>query len=286
MSSSRYLSTAETAALLGVSVATVKRWADENILPAHKTPKGHRKILRGELERMVRARQIPCANPGTPVQIPDAAALGESLHAALLRDDVDEVRRLLMQAYQGGMLLADLADDVIAPVMDRIGHQWESAGIDVYQEHRATQLVLHGLHQVRGLLDRDSPADKPLALGGCMEGDHYLLATLLVEMVLLQLGWRAINLGPNTPVDSFRKAMDEHCPRLVWVSASYLPDEARFVNDFNQLAEECRRRDVLLALGGRALNDALCTRLRYTTFGHRLRHLARFSEQSGVPARS
>jgi hypothetical protein len=70
------------------------------------------------------------------------------------------------------------------------------------------------------------------------------------------------------------------------VSVSYLPDEARFVSDFNQLAEECRRAEVLLALGGRALNDALCTRLRYTTFGHRLRHLARFSEQSGVPARS
>lgn len=286
MSSSRYLSTAETAALLGVSVATVKRWADENILPAHKTPKGHRKILRGELERMVRARQIPCANPGTPVQMQDTPSLRESLHAALLGDDVDEVRRLLLSAYQGGMLIADLADDVIAPVMDRIGHQWESAGIDVFQEHRATQLVLHGLHQIRALLDQDSPADKPLALGGGFEGDHYLLATLLVEMVLLQLGWRAINLGPNTPADSFRKAVDEHRPRLVWVSVSYLPDETRFVGDFNLLAEECRQRDILLALGGRALSDDLCTQLRYTTFGHRLRHLARFSEQSGVPPRS
>lgn len=49
------LTTRQAAALLGVSVSTVKRWADEGLLACEYTPGGHRRIRRAAVEELQRA---------------------------------------------------------------------------------------------------------------------------------------------------------------------------------------------------------------------------------------
>ena len=48
------LTTAEVAALLGVTVTTVKRWSDQGLLRCAKTAGKHRRFSRFEVERFRR----------------------------------------------------------------------------------------------------------------------------------------------------------------------------------------------------------------------------------------
>ena len=51
--------TAQAARLLGVSVATVVNWIDDGKLKAHKTPGGHRRILRDDLVAFAHHYEMP-----------------------------------------------------------------------------------------------------------------------------------------------------------------------------------------------------------------------------------
>jgi MerR family transcriptional regulator, light-induced transcriptional regulator len=279
-STTQYISTVQAAEALGVSVSTVKRWVDEGVLPAHRTAGGHRKLLRAEVLALARQGDLPRRDlaglmlDGPKRRSLDLEALGEVFLAALLRGDAGEVRGVFRQAYGTGVSVEALADRVIAPVMQTIGHEWERDRIDVWREHRATQLCAAAIHDLLPELQARAERGRPIAIGGAPEADPYQLASLLAQLVLLDAGWEAVNLGPNTPFASFIKAMEELRPRLIWISASYLPDAAAFVAGYQEFYRAAAKAGVAVAVGGQALAEPIRSRMLYTAYGDGLSHLA------------
>jgi excisionase family DNA binding protein len=280
---SPYLSTVQAAEALGVSVSTVKRWVDEGVLPAHKTAGGHRKLLRAEVLALARQGDVPrgdlgalnAAWPRHPGD--DLGAVESALVEALVQGRGAEVSGIVRRAYGSGVAIETLADRVVAPAMAKVGHDWEAARIDVWQEHRGTQLLAAALYDLKGELEARSERNRPVAVGGAPEGDPYLLATLLAQLVLLDAGWEAVNLGPNTPLPSLTRALRELRPRLLWLSASYLEDTAGFIAAYRDLYRAAEGQGVAVAVGGRALAEPIRSAVPYTTYGDGLGHLAAFA---------
>jgi MerR family transcriptional regulator, light-induced transcriptional regulator len=280
---SPYLSTVQAAEALGVSVSTLKRWVDAGVLPAHRTAGGHRKLLRAEVLAFARQGTMPrsdlaalgAGSPGDRGTDLEAVAAG-SLDA-LLRGQGAEFTAIIGHAYRSGVAIETLADRVIAPVMARVGHEWETARIDVWQEHRGTQLCAAALYDLKDELEARAEGNRPLAVGGATEGDPYLLATVLAQLVLLDAGWEAVQLGPNTPLKSLTKALDDLRPRLVWLSVSHLVDTPSFIAAYRDFYQTAERKDVAVAIGGRALTTEIRSALPYTTYGDGMSHLAAFA---------
>jgi excisionase family DNA binding protein len=279
-----YVSTPQAAQALGVSVSTVKRWVDEGRLPAHKTAGGHRKLLRADVLALARQGELPCHDltelfPAADVRRQlDDQRLATALQRSLLSGRTEDVRGLVRRAYRSGVPVERLADQAIAPAMRHIGHEWESARIDVWHEHRGSQLCLGALHELRAEVARRADRHRPVALGGAPSGDPYELATLLAQIVLLDAGWNAVNLGPDTPFENLLRAARELKPRLIWLSVSQVSDAPAFLREYRSFYRAAAPLGAAIAVGGRALTDALRAELPYTTHGDGLTHLAAFAQ--------
>jgi MerR family transcriptional regulator, light-induced transcriptional regulator len=282
-SEQQYISTAQAARALGVSISTVKRWVDEEVLPAHRTPGGHRKLLRAEVLTLARSGDLPRSDlaelvlPGKSKTPVDAGGIVPLLAAAVLRGDGAETRALIQRAYWSGMPIEELADRVIAPVMEKVGDDWETGCIDVWHEHRSLQVIAAAIYELLPEIERRTERARPVALGAAPEGDPYLLPTLLAQMVLLDAGWEAINLGPNTPLGSLFNSMRQLQPKLIWVSVSYLADGQRFIDEYRRFAAAAQRSGIPIAVGGQALGEEIRSQIPYTTYGDGLSHLANFA---------
>lgn len=282
MTDRAFFSPAEVSQALGVSTSTIKRWVDQGVLPAHKTVGGHRKLLRADVLRLVREGTFPHLDL-TRLELPvsagdsDTATLCQRLFESLRQGDIALTRSIIHGAYAAGLPLETLGDEVIAPAMSRLGHYWEEGRIDVMHEHRGTLLCNAVLHELRPALEANAEKDRPVAVGGNPEGDHSLLASLLIQLLLLDAGWDPINLGPNTPMASFCVAIRELKPRLVWLSASYLAEPQKFLRDYREFYDQALSAGVAVAAGGQAFQNSVQGVLPATCYGSCLTDLARFA---------
>ena len=158
-----------------------------------------------------------------------------------------------------------------------LGGKLMTVKIDVMEEHRGSQLCAAVLYELKAVLEKRAGKNRPRAVGGAPENDHSVLPTLLAQMVLLDAGWDAVNLGPNTPFRSLAKAIKDLRPRLLWLSVCHPVAEDEFVRDYRELYQQAEKAGVAVAIGGRALVESLRSRIPYTTYGDGLGHLAAFA---------
>lgn len=296
-----YVSTAQVSAALKVSVSTIKRWVDGGVLPAYRTAGGHRKLLLSDITRLVREGVLPhgdltqlnaLARSSQTTLDPDATsrplipnpnikplAWGQHqtrLMEALKSGDDAAARALVRSVRQNGASFAALGDFLLAPVLHQIGHEWERGEIEVFHEHRASQICASILFELRAERIAASHAPRPLSVGGSPEGDLYLLPTLLCQLVMEESGWQCVQLGPNTPMDSYVRAAIELKPQLVWISLSNGASCEQFLREYGSLWEVAQRDSFAVVLGGQAMSPAMRAQIECTLFGQSFTHLASY----------
>ncbi len=234
----RLLSTRELADALGVSESSLKRWVDSGKISASRTEGGHRRIEISEAMRFIRETRAPLARPEL-LDLPEVAAArarGGGRLSSFLRDgDSAGARGWLMSRYLEGSTIAELADGPIREAMAGLGELWHHDEGGVFVEHRGTAICMEAVAQLRSMIVT-APATAPTAIGGGPAGDPYVLPAQLAAMVITEAGLRAVNLGANTPVGAFAHAVDQHQPKLVWMSISLAlaPARARAISRWLQ----------------------------------------------------
>ena len=253
------LSPKEFAEAIGVSESSMKRWADDGLLRVSRTAGGHRRIALSEAIRFVRERNATLVKPDLlgltdlPQDRPqDVESASERLFHFLQRGMAREARGLVLSLYLSGTSVAEICDGPIRVSMARIGDLWQHDDAGIFVEHRATDICLQALNQLRMTVEPSEGTQ--IAIGGAPARDPYLLPSLAASTVLSSVGFRAINLGADTPTSVLMRAVQQYSPRLVWLSVSTSHDPAGLSSDLTRFAEKLAldAPHTHLAVGGRA----------------------------------
>ncbi len=255
------LSPRDLATAIGVSESSIKRWADDGLLAVARTAGGHRRISRAEAIRFIRDQRLHVADP-VPLGLPEitgaVAVSGGPAHPdagqlfdLLSRGESGLARGLILSVYLQGSSIAEICDQWIAPAMHQLGELWKHSDRGVYIEHRATDVCIHALNQFRSILAEPRP-EAPAAVGGAPAGDIYLIPSLAAAIVLASEGFRAVNLGPDTPLNAIESAVTEYRPRVAWLSISTMPTNPNeFAGAIETLDAHLAQRGVKFIIGGR-----------------------------------
>jgi excisionase family DNA binding protein len=281
----------QIAEALRVSESSIKRWCDRGAIQTIKTLGGHRRIpldsLLSFLESTNRAISDLSAigldsehlrnnksSPTSESNLSDEtdSSLRQYFEDALIRGDEKECRKLLIEWYGRSASFASMSDDLIASTFSRIGELWHNGQLEVFQERRACEMCSRLVHEFRRLFPEPLPSS-PIAIGAAAAGDYYTLPGQLVEVVMREGGWRAVNLGANLPFYTILSAVIAERPKLVWLSVSHITNPDKFVEDYLDFWKSIPR-DVVVVVGGQALTDTIRPRLRYTAHCDTLQQLA------------
>ena len=90
---------------------------------------------------------------------------------------------------------------------------------------------------------------------GTVKGDIHDIGKNLVAMMMEGAGFEVINLGINNPVENYLKAIDEHAPDILGMSALLTTTMPYMKVVIDALIEKGVRNDYVVLVGGAPLNE-------------------------------
>lgn len=274
------LSPKQLAQAVGVSESSMKRWADEGLIHVSRTRGGHRRIPIAEAARFIRDSRLDVVDPAplgmndlaAATEAPPAADPAEAFHRALEDGRAPQARGMIVGMFLQGQPVARIFDEVLAPALNRIGTLYRHGDEGIYIEHRATDICIQTVNQLRSLIVTP-PDNAPRAVGGALSDDPYILPSLMAATVLAAEGFVEVNLGADTPASVLRAAAQRYRAALVWISCATAPDPEQVNESLDRIADHCRWNDSRLVAGGRALEPPV----RLPTSAHQVHTMSELS---------
>jgi excisionase family DNA binding protein len=231
------MSTQEVARLSGVGPTAVKRWTEAGLIRCIRTPGGHRRFDRAEIQQFLRGR----GGDASPVERqPWVGALLEASDPRALEG------LLLAERARAGAWhrVAATAGQALA----KLGELWRAGAVTIVEEHLASERLARALARVGEAIPLDP--DAPRALLACAEGDDHTLGLALAELVLREAGWTTSWAGRRTPIGELRPVLAGGV-RMLAVSASEVSENAlELRRQAEALGRLARTAGVTLVLGG------------------------------------
>jgi MerR family transcriptional regulator, light-induced transcriptional regulator len=253
------LTTRQLAESLGVSESSVKRWIDDGTIAADRTAGGHRRIPMAAAVRFMRRHRM---SPQRPEAMPlsTAPSLGavdseaaDACYEALLSDDAERARAIIMGRYISGADIATIGDGLMRPVFVRLGELWKHDPQGILVEHRAVDTCIRALADLLAWLPT-TPPDAPVSITAAGPGDPYLLPPMLASMTLQEQGYHARNLGPTTPLETIAMAAERYGTVLCSLSVSTSQDRKHHA-DWIRLADRLAASRTRFVVGGRCVES-------------------------------
>ena len=130
-------------------------------------------------------------------QLPDLQRMASQLLSFLVSGDREAARRLILDAFDAGVAIEDLFDEVFQPVLHETGEKWETGEISVGQEKEISFFLRDLIVQLGARSGASVDADGPTVIAACVEGENHELGLRMIATLLRARAYTVHYLGPN-----------------------------------------------------------------------------------------
>ena len=206
-----------------------------------------------ELMKLVRAEQAaaPLAQRPTDDGEGEEKDPGKFLARALVAVQGLDAVSLEEQLVRASIALSQqhLLEEVVQPLMERIGQMWHEGTLRVADEHMASAVVRSFVGNLRAGFQVSATA--PHVVATTPAGQLHEMGALLATVVATSEGWNATFLGPNLPAEEIAGAAAQKGAKAVLLSIVYPGDDPHLGGELVKL-RRLLGDDMALLTGGRA----------------------------------
>lgn len=187
------------------------------------------------------------AAPSSPAA--GAAPPIDACERAILALDAAELYRLLMRAtVELGPVR--FVDDLVTPLLRRIGQACERGSLSVAHEHVASVSIRQALGFLLETL-RVRSAAAPALVAATPQGERHEFGAMMAASVAAMAGWRVAYVGPDLPASDIAIAVRQAGARVLALSIVSLRGGGALAAELKTLREGVGR-DVVIVVGGTA----------------------------------
>ena len=170
-----------------------------------------------------------------------------------LKDEVGEGVRILLQR---GWEPYDVLTKVLVNGMRVVGTDFRDGILFVPEVLLAANAMKGAMEILRPKLAETAAPQFGKILIGTVKGDIHDIGKNLVGMMMEGAGFEVINIGNDNSVEKFLKALDDHEPDIIGMSALLTTTMPYMKTVIDALKERGIRGDYIVMVGGAPLNEA------------------------------
>ncbi len=181
--------------------------------------------------------------------------LTEQMHDDLyngLKEEVAEGTDILLER---GWSANKVLNEALVAGMTIVGIDFRDGILFVPEVLMSANAMKAGMAILKPLLsESDEPAAGKMVIG-TVKGDIHDIGKNLVCMMMEGAGFEVVDLGINTPVESFLEALEEHKPEILGMSALLTTTMPYMKVVIDTMKEKGIRDDYIILVGGAPLNQ-------------------------------
>jgi len=177
----------------------------------------------------------------------DVDSLLSSCIEAVKAYDRKELETILLKA-SSKLSHPALIENLVVPLVYKIGDLWHEGIIRVANEHLATASIRSFL---ANMIEQNEPSENaPIIISATPRGQDHELGAMIVGVTAAPLGWKVIYLGPNLPVEEIAAVADSLEAKVVALSIVYPGDDQQLKLDLHNL-KRILPQSTSVIIGGR-----------------------------------
>jgi methylmalonyl-CoA mutase cobalamin-binding domain/chain len=170
-----------------------------------------------------------------------------------LKDEIETAVHILLGR---GWTPYDILTQALVEGMRIVGIDFRDGILFVPEVLLSANAMKAGMAILRPLLAETGAPKIGKMVIGTVKGDIHDIGKNLVAMMMEGAGFEVINIGINNPVENYLKAIEEHQPDIIGMSALLTTTMPYMKVVIDTLKERGIRNDYVVLVGGAPLNEA------------------------------